>query len=193
MMRNLLATMLLSAGVPMLTAGDETARTQRGNNNAYCLDDETAWVSWDHQPWQRDLYGWTRALLAIRRTHPVLRHDAFFEGRPAHADGVKDLAWFGPDGQEVTAEQWFDHDRHVLGMYVSGVPGGEGVDATPVLVVLNTGPEPARVVLPGLPWAESYDTLLDTSDEQPAAGPSHPSGAAVEVAPHSLHLLAAHR
>ena len=193
MMRNLLATLLLSAGVPMLTAGDETGRTQRGNNNAYCLDDETAWLSWDHQPWQRDLFVWTRALLAIRRTHPVLRHEAFFEGRPAHADGVKDLAWFGPDGLEVTPEQWFDHDRHLLGMYVSGVAGGEDVDTAPVLVLLNTGPGPAAVVLPGSPWGTTYDTLLDTCDEQAAAGPSHPARVAVELAPHSVRLLAARR
>ncbi|MCY7373262.1 MAG: glycogen debranching protein GlgX, partial [Spirochaetaceae bacterium] len=116
MMRNLLATLLVSAGVPMLTAGDETGRTQRGNNNAYCLDDKTSWLSWDHAGWQRDLYSWTRALIAVRREHDVLRTDEFFEGRPAHADGAKDLTWYGPDGTEMSPERWFDHHQQVLGM-----------------------------------------------------------------------------
>jgi glycogen operon protein len=193
MSRNLLATLLLSAGVPMLAAGDETGRTQRGNNNAYCLDDETSWVSWEHEPWQRDLFGWTRALLAVRREHAVLRHDAFFEGSPAHEDGVKDLAWFGPDGAEMTPEQWFDHDQRVLGMYVSGPPAVVGDGSTPVLVLLNPGPEAARVVLPGTPWATAYDTLLDTADEQPVRGATHGGGATVVLGPYTLRLLAARR
>ena len=83
LMRGLMTTLLVSTGVPMLTAGDETGRTQLGNNNAYCIDDETSWLSWDHAPWQQDLLAWTQALVTLRREHPALRHDEFFEGRPA--------------------------------------------------------------------------------------------------------------
>ncbi len=194
MMRNLLATLLVSAGIPMLTAADETGRTQHGNNNAYCLDDDTTWVSWDHEPWQRDLYAWTRALLAVRREHPVLRHDAYFEGRPAHADGLKDLAWFGADGVEMTPERWFDHDQRVLGMYLDGRPRS-GDDARPaLLVLLNTGPATESVVLPGPPWAAGYQVLLDTVDEQPQGAVDRPApeaGATTEVAPHSVVILLA--
>jgi len=195
MMRNLLATLLLSTGVPMLTAGDETGRTQRGNNNAYCLDDETTWVSWQHRPWQRDLYDWTRALLAMRREHAVLRQDAFFDGRPAHEDGVKDLAWFGADGLELSPERWFDHEQRVLGMYLSGgaAASGRTEGAASLLVLLNTGPDDSTVRLPGPPWARSYDLLLDTGDEKPAAGPSVSAGSTHGLPPWTLQVLAAQR
>jgi isoamylase len=187
--RDLLATLLLATGVPMLTAGDEVGRTQRGNNNAYCLDDETTWLSWAHQPWQRDLYAWTRALLALRREHPVLRHDAYFEGRSAHADGVKDLAWFAPEGEEMSAEHWFDHDQQVLGMYLAGRHEAD----TPLLVLLNSGAAEQPVRLPGDPWGRRYDTLLDTADEQPAAGRAHDAGHVVTLAARTVRVLLAHR
>jgi isoamylase len=191
MMRNLLATLLVSAGVPMLTAGDETARTQQGNNNAYCQDDEISWVSWDHSPWQRDLHAWTRALIAVRREHPVLRTDVFFEGRPEHADGVKDLTWFGADGLEMDPDRWHDHDQRVLGMLLAG-EAAEVADAASLLVVLNTGPAPEPVLLPAGPWRH-YDELLDTADEQPAPGTRLVAGQTVTLAPHSVRLLAARR
>jgi glycogen operon protein len=194
MMRNLLATLLLSTGVPMLTSGDETGRTQRGNNNAYCHDDELTWLSWHHQPWQQDLLLWTRALLELRRENPVLRHAAYFDGQPTPTrGGVKDLAWFGADGREMTPERWFDHDQRVLGMYLSGRPGGRDEHVSSLLVLLNTGPEEAEVVLPGPPWAASYDTLLDTVDERPKAGPGVPAETALQLGARSLRLLAARR
>jgi len=186
MLRNLLTTLLVSSGVPMITMGDETGRTQGGNNNAYCQDDETSWLSWEHSPWQRDLYSWTRALLALRRGHSVLRTDVFFEGRPEHADGVKDLTWLGAEGREMAPERWFDHDQRVLGMLLSD----EG--ATSLLVLLNTGATPEPAVLPDGPWSR-YEVLLDTSDERPAAGPTLAPGETVTLAAHSVRLLAAHR
>ena len=194
MMRNLMATLLLSTGVPMLTAGDETGRTQKGNNNAYCLDDETTWVSWDHAPWQRDLYDWTRALLALRREHRVLRHDAFFDGVAPHADGVKDLAWFGPDGTEMTDARWFDHGQQVLGMYLSG-DGVDGHDGgrDSLLVLLNAAPTETVVTLPGPPWAQTFATVLDTAADKPAPGPEHQGGAPATLAPFSVQVLAARR
>ena len=189
MMRNLMATQLISAGVPMLTAGDETARTQRGNNNAYCLDNETSWLSWDHTDWQRDLYSWTRALLAVRREHEVLRTDEFFEGRPAHEDGAKDLTWYGPDGSEMSPERWFDHHQQVLGMRLAGPVDESGHEPTSLLVLLNVGPREERMVLPDGPSAASYSVLLDTTDEAPMTGPTRASGEATVLTPHSLQIL----
>ena len=193
MMRNLLATLLVSSGIPLLSAGDETGRTQRGNNNAYCLDDETSWLPWAKDYWRHDLHAWARALLALRREHRVLRHDAFFEGRPAHPDGVKDLAWFGADGREMAPEGWFDHDQRVLGMYLAGKPGRDGGGDVCLLVLLNTGPATEPFVLPEQPWGTSYDVVLDTHDEQPTPGARVPAGSAVDLVPHSLQVLAARR
>jgi glycogen operon protein len=125
MVRNLLATLITSTGVPMLTAGDEAGRTQLGNNNAYCLDDDTTWVDWSwvdelrsesrDSSWRLDLLAWTRELLTMRRTHPALGRSDFFEGRQVHGDGQKDLAWFSSDGHEMTDVELFDHDRRVIG------------------------------------------------------------------------------
>jgi len=181
MLRNLLTTLLVSAGVPMLTAGDETARTQSGNNNAYCQDDGTSWLSWDHAPWQRDLYSWTRALLALRREHAVLRPDA-----------VADLTWFGADGQEMTPERWSDHDQRVLAMYLPGRPV-PARGSRPLLVLLNTGAGSEPVTVPGEQWGRSYAVLLDTADEKPVAGPTFGGGTTVALVPHSVQVLAAHR
>ena len=179
--RSLLATLLLSAGVPMLTAGDETGRTQGGNNNAYCLDDETTWVSWEHDASQRDLYDWTRALLALRRDHPSLRPERFVDGAALSQGSPPPLAWFGADGAPMTAERWFDHDQRVLGMYVAGL-----------LVWLNTGPAEETVVLPGAPWASGYQPLLDTAEDRPAAGPPVDAGAPVTLAPRTVRVLRVH-
>jgi glycogen operon protein len=162
----------------MLTAGDETGRTQGGNNNAYCLDDETTWVSWQHDPSQRDLYAWTRALLAVRRDHPALRPDRFVDGAALAQGSPPPLAWFGADGAPMTAERWFDHGQRVLGMYVPGL-----------LVWLNTGPVEQTVQLPGAPWASGYQPLLDTADEQPSAGPPVDAGAPLTLAPWTVRVL----
>ena len=119
-MRNLLTTLLLSTGVPMLMAGDEMGRTQRGNNNAYCQDNETSWVDWDLQPWQRELLDWARALLAVRRAHAVFRHKHFFEGRPAYPGGPKDLAWFGPTAPSSPTRTGSAPTCRTVGMSLSG-------------------------------------------------------------------------
>jgi isoamylase len=137
--RNLLATLLLSAGTPMLTAGDELGRTQRGNNNAYCQDTTLSWVSWDLAPWRRDLLATARHLTALRRAHPALRSARFFTGR-AGADGRPDLAWFDPAGAVFTHERWHDADLRTLQMLRTA----EG-DA--VLLVVNGSLDPVDVVL----------------------------------------------
>jgi glycogen operon protein len=198
-LRNLLTTLLLSTGVPMLVAGDEMGRTQHGNNNAYCLDDETSWVDWsllEQSEWQ-ELRTLAARLIALRRTHPVLRRGAFFSGRPQTPDGLRDLAWFTPRGTEMTEEDWFS-PAATLAMYLSGRdipqrdPRGAPIADDSFLVILHAGPDPVRFRLPGPPWAQAYELLADTSHEQPKPpGRRWDGDQAVEVAGRSVLLLRA--
>ena len=165
--KNLLATLLLSTGVPMLSMGDELRRTQRGNNNAYCQDNEISWLDWSGD---RELVGVVSTLLRLRREHPVFRQKAFFSGHALGDDGVKDLAWFGPDGHELTDTQWFDPSQQTICMYVDGRgirtrgPQGEPIVDESYLLVLHAGADDIALTLPGRPWAESYELVLDTAD-----------------------------
>ncbi|WP_078911004.1 glycogen debranching protein GlgX [Streptomyces sp. NRRL WC-3742] len=183
-LRNLMATLLLSTGVPMITAGDELGRTQRGNNNAYCQDNETSWLDWsllDHPDW-RELTDLTARLVHLRRAHPVLRRRAFFSGRANAPDGRPDLAWFTPQGKEMTEADWFTPTA-CLGMLLSGT---ELADDS-FLLLLNAGPEPALFTLPEEPWAAPdtpYTTLVDTT----GTTERHPH-AAVPLGGHALLLL----
>ena len=196
MMRNLLPTLLLSTGVPMLTAGDEIGRTQRGNNNAYCQDNEMSWLAWARRavaagPARLD----PRPARPAPRSTPCCASDDFFDGRPARPDGTKDLAWFGADGHEMRAERWFD--ARPAG--ARGVPGGQGRRrrrrAGPVAAraAATRGRAGAGMRLPGPPWGTAYDVLLDTAAERPAPGPTLAEGEVAELAPHSAQVLAARR
>ncbi|MFJ9968497.1 glycogen debranching protein GlgX [Streptomyces avermitilis] len=196
--RNLLTTLLLSTGVPMLVAGDELGRTQRGNNNAYCQDNEISWVDWGllEEPGWRALRDLTARLIALRHAHPVLRRRAFFSGRAHSADGLRDLAWFTPRGAEMTERDWYAPTA-TLGMYLSGrdIPGrdarGVPVVDDSFLAVLHAGHRPVSFVLPGPPWAERYEVVVDTSREDQAAAPGtvHRAGATVTVAGRAVLLL----
>ncbi|MHC5903495.1 glycogen debranching protein GlgX [Streptomyces sp. S6] len=195
-LRNLVTTLLLSTGVPMLVAGDEMGRTQGGNNNAYCQDDATSWVDWGllEDPGWRALCELTSHLIALRHRHPVLRRRAFFSGRAKSADGIRDLAWFTPQGTEMTADDWYA-PAATLGMYLSGrdIPGrderGEPVVDDSFLAVLHAGSEPVGFVLPGVPWAERYETVVDTSSEQPWQTGELAAGAEVVVPGRTVLLL----
>ncbi len=192
-MRNLLATLLVSSGVPMLLAGDEFGRSQGGNNNPYCLDDETTWVDWELQPWQQDLLATTRHLLAIRRAHPGLRQDAFFAGRPVHPSGSKDLAWFGSDGAEMDHVRWHDHRLRSLQVHLHAVTAGpDGFHADEsVHIAINGDAGPARFSLPGAPWAAGYRLLWDSAQERPPQGAQPLLGPGpAELGPFSMQLYA---
>ena len=152
--RNLLTTLLLSTGVPMLVAGDEIARTQGGNNNAYCQDNEMSWLDWSavDKPAVADLLALTRRLVALRRDSPVLRQRGFFAGRPVPGgDGRKDLAWLRADGTEMTEREWHAPDLRTLGMYLDGDgirhrgPRGERLTDESYLLVLHAGAEDTHV------------------------------------------------
>nr|WP_190174979.1 glycogen debranching protein GlgX [Streptomyces nitrosporeus] len=177
-LRNLLTTLLLSTGVPMLVAGDEMGRTQGGNNNAYCQDNETGWLDWSllEQPRWRRLTELTSRLLALRHAHPVLRRRAFFAGTPQAPDGLRDLAWFTARGTEMTEADWYA-PAATLALYLSGrdIPGrdatGGQVTDDSFLAVLHAGHEPCDVRLPGAPWAAAYELVLDTASEEQAEAP----------------------
>ncbi len=198
-LRNLLTTLLLATGVPMLVAGDEMGRTQGGNNNAYCQDDEVSWVDWDLAPWQEDLLEWTRTLIGIRRAHPVFRHRHFLEGQPAYDGGLKDLAWFRSDGAELVDGDWFSAATVTVGMCLTGdglrarTPRGERLTDDTFLLVVHAGAEPTRFTLPGEPWAARWSRVLDTRLDRPldAAAPALPGGGELELGPRSAVLLRA--
>jgi len=195
--RNLLATLLLSTGVPMLSMGDEVLRTQHGNNNAYCQDNENSWMPWQLDEEATALRDLTGRLVHLRREHPVFRQRAFFSGHSRGDDGVKDLAWFGPDGVEVG--NWFDPSHPTIGMYLDGEgiatrgPRGEPVRDASFLVVLHAGSADITFVLPLAPWATSYDIVLDTSDDGPVVRPPLAPGARLPLVARSLVLLEAAR
>ncbi len=168
MQRNFLATLLLSQGVPMLLGGDEIGRTQQGNNNAYCQDNELSWHDWNLDRARQDLLGFTRRLIRLRRRHPGLRRRQFFYGRRIRGSEVKDLAWFRPDGKEMTEEDWTNPHTRCLGLRLAGdaIPevddrGRRIVDAT-FLILLNAHHEPLPFVLPahrrGVRWQPMVDT-----------------------------------
>ncbi|MDT4912991.1 MAG: isoamylase, partial [Pseudonocardiales bacterium] len=171
--RNLLATLLLSTGAPMLVAGDELWRTQRGNNNAYVQDNEVSWLDWTPSEAGDDMLTLTRRLLALRRAHPVLRQSAFFEGHPITTeDGysdTKDLAWFHPAGRELTADDWYDTGLRSIGMYLDGRglrhrnARGETIVDESFLLLLHSGDADGLFTLPDAPWASSYEAMVDTT------------------------------
>ena len=174
--RNLLATLLLSTGVPMLSMGDEVRRTQQGNNNAYCQDGPLSWQPWEHTSDAAALNAFVARLVALRRAHPVFRQRSFFSGSTA-VDGVKDLAWFGPDGRELAGDGWFDTRARALAMYLSGRtirtrgPRGEPVVDDSFLLVLHAGANDLTMALPGRPWAGSYEVEVDTAERLAQGSP----------------------
>jgi isoamylase len=170
MIRNLLATLCVSQGAPMLLAGDEFGRTQQGNNNAYCQDNEISWVSWNLTPPQESLLRFTRTIVGLRGAHPLLRRRHFFEGRPTVGGGEKDLTWFATNGQEMTSDLWGKADLRVLGMRLYGCaldePDMRGLPFVEeiLLVLFNAHDGQTPFVLPGAGDPERWHRLIDTAD-----------------------------
>ncbi|RYE78840.1 MAG: glycogen debranching enzyme GlgX, partial [Myxococcales bacterium] len=191
---NLMATLCLSNGVPMITAGDERGRTQRGNNNAYCLDDETTWIDWRPDDAWLDIYELTKTALRIRREHPALRQRHWFEGRPTVPGGPKDLAWIHPQGREMTGDDWHDGLLRIIGMFVSGSPlrapgpRGEEQHDNSFLLWLNGSGYDADCTLPAQDWVQQGEVVLST-DPTLAVGTPVKAGEKLQVAAHSLVLL----
>ena len=191
--RNLLGTMLLSAGTPMITAGDELGRTQHGNNNAYCQDNEISWVSWELEPWQEDLLATTRYLLQLRREHPVLRPESFASGRHRAGDELPDLAWFTADAEEMDTARWHDPHTRVLQMMRSGQP-----DDADLVVVINGTPTEQAVTLPA-GRGDDYLLMWDSGWSRPLAAesgrrrPAVVPGSRVSLEPLSLQVFLTRR
>ncbi len=168
MKRNLLATLFLSQGVPMLLGGDEIGTTHFGNNNPYCQDNEISWLDWDVGESGRDLTHFARDLIAIRRANPILRRRNFFVGEPVGGGTTKDVTWVRPDGQEMTEGDWSDPDNRTIGMLLLGAAADE-VDSLgraergdTLLVLLNAGHGARSCTLPSIDRPGRWEELLST-------------------------------
>ena len=190
--RNLLATLLLSQGIPMLLAGDEFARSQNGNNNAYCQDNELSWIDWSRLEENRDLHAFVRRLIALRARHPVFRRSAFFLGDRSDGGEVKDIVWLAPDGREMTDADW-NRPNRCLGVRYAATAEMDRetytrrLDPHSFLLLMNAGDEEIDFVLPGVPFDKSWHWLIDTT-----ASDGTPSGrfAAATGFPLQAHSLA---
>ena len=182
--RNLLATLLFSQGVPMLVAGDEMGRTQRGNNNAYCQDSELSWVDWDLDADGRGLLEFVRALITLRNRHPLFRRRTYFRGRAVRDPDVKDIVWLNSAGMEMTDQEWTRSTARCLGVLISGGglterdEHGRPVEDDDVLVLLNAHAGQVDFPLPG-PGDERWRALVDTQfdDGRPPGGEGAAAGA----------------
>ncbi|ONI85232.1 glycogen debranching enzyme GlgX [Actinosynnema sp. ALI-1.44] len=198
--RNLVATLLLSTGTPMLVAGDERWRTQGGNNNAYCLDNETSWVSWERGDDELDMTAFVRHAISLRVNAPALRQPHFFDGRPTRS-GEPDLVWFRPDGHPMSDENWFDDGARSLGMWIDGSESlsrtrdGELVSDDSWLLILHAGGDAMDFTLPSGSYGDDFEPVLDTGspDGKPVEPQPLEPGATITVPARSLLLLRARR
>jgi glycogen operon protein len=164
--RNMMATLVLAMGVPMLTAGDELGRTQEGNNNAYCQDSPLSWVHWDSRSEWGDLTELTRTLVRLRAEHPVFRRATFRHGEQLvdstnTPTGRKNLAWFGGRRTEMSADDWNDGTRRTLGVYLAHDAPNRNHDEA-FLVWFHGGADPIQVALPDAGWADTYTVVAHT-------------------------------
>ncbi len=194
--RNFLTTLLLSQGVPMITAGDEWARTQEGNNNAYCQDNEISWLNWEHSDEQKELLDFTKRLIQLRREHPVFRRPKFFQGRRIRGSEIRDVMWFNPGGNEMVDSEWNSPFVRCLGMLLSGDSidvqsfQGDPIRDETFLLLINAHHEPLQFVLPGQEMV-TWQLILDTASEagfceQPQ---DHLAGDEVEIKGRASMLL----
>ena len=185
-MRNFIASLALSQGVPMISHGDEIARTQRGNNNSYCQDNELSWVDWKLDERRRALLDFARKMFAIRAENPVLRRRTFFRGEIVDHRGVKDLTWLRADGAEMQEADWEHASAHALGMLINGDATdetddkGRPIKGDTMLLLLNASEADVDFALPN---AGRWSTVIDT-DDQP-----DPAGARYTLTPYSFVLL----
>ncbi len=177
--RNFLTTLFVSQGVPMLLGGDELGRTQQGNNNAYCQDNDISWYDWDAV--DDDLLAWTGAVVALRRAHPVFRRRRFFQGRPVRGSGgrgqLPDIGWFRPDGGEMTDKDWRVGYAKSLGVFLNGqaIPDpddlGRPVADDSFYLLFNAWDQPLGFTLPAPRWGRAWTVVLDTAADRPLPGP----------------------
>lgn len=190
--RNFLATLAFSQGVPMLSHGDEVSRTQRGNNNAYCQDNEISWVDWDLDDRARELLDFTHLILRLRQESPVLRRRSFFSGRPVNEEGDTDVKWLKSDGGEMTEADWRDPENRVLGMLLHGEATddvddrGRPIEGDTLLLILNGGGRARFFTLPEMDEPGQWTVLFHTAHR---GAPRHPKANGVRLMRHSLAVL----
>ncbi len=194
--RNMLVTLLLSQGVPMLLGGDEFSRSQGGNNNAWCQDNEISWYHWDHEQRQLDMLAFTKRLIALRQEHPVFRRRHFLRGEASGSEALPDAWWFRPDGRRMTQRDWTDGERHVIGLFLNGhefpyrgLRGEQIVDDT-FLLLINAHHEDVTFALPARRWGHRWALELSTAD--PTAEPGcveYAARSALETVARSITVL----
>lgn len=191
--RNLLTTLFLSQGVPMLLSGDEISRTQQGNNNAYCQDNDISWTNWkdaDHE-----LLAFTQQLIALRKDHPVFCRRRWFQGQPIKGIGLEDIAWFQPDGEEMSEEHWTKDFAKSMAVFLNGrgihTPGpkGEQIIDDNFYLIFNAHHETIEFKLPGAKYARSWTHLLSTAEGKIEPGEEYPAESVIEVEGRSILLL----
>ena len=168
--RNFIATLMMSIGVPMLSGGDEVGRSQRGNNNAYCQDNEISWTHWDLSPEQRDLLLFVQRVNRVWKENPVLRRRKFLQGRRTRGESVTDITWLSSAGEEMTDELWGSPDVRALGMRLNGDlidevnERGERVVGDTLLVIFNADTTVQPFLLPDAGITQRWESLIDTAD-----------------------------
>jgi isoamylase len=192
--RNFLATLFLSQGVPMLLGGDELSRTQYGNNNAWCQDNEVSWFDWETAVDQQELLEFTQRLILMRRHHPVFRRRYFLRGTSVDGSGLPDVWWFRPDGRRMTRRDWEDGGRRTLGMFLNGeeihetTSRGEPIGDESFLLLFNAHHEPATFQLPARRFGARWKLDLSTAEPN-AEERSFAAREPVEVESRSLVVL----
>ena len=193
--RNFLTTLLLSQGTPMLLGGDELSRTQHGNNNAWCQDNEISWYDWSANPEAEQMLAFTRRLIALRRAHPVLHRERFLVGKEVMGSGLPDAWWFRADGRKMTRRDW-QSGEPVLGLFLNGReipnrgPHGEDIGDDSFLFLFNAHDEDRVLVLPWPRFGGRWALELSTADPAAEAGSEQfGSRAAVTLAPRSIMVL----
>jgi isoamylase len=191
--RNFLTTLLLSQGIPMLLAGDELGRTQQGNNNAYCQDNELSWFDWDHV--DDGLLEFTRRVIHIQAEHPVFRRRRWFKGRPLRGAGVSDIAWFRPDGAEMSDQDWAECHAKSFAVFLNGDALRElDDDGRPVrddsfLLLFNAHHESVMFTMPAHTFGTDWEVLIDTGADDDAPAQSVASGETLELAARTVVVI----
>jgi isoamylase len=168
--RNILTTLLLSQGVPMIAHGDELGRTQQGNNNVYCQDNELSWIDWDDAREHDVLTEFTARVTALRTAHPVFRRKRFFQGRPIHGSSIEDIAWLRSDGQHMSADDWDGSNPSTVMIFLNGkgIPDrdelGEHIVDDSFLLLINAHHQPVSFTLPDQSYGRTWDLAVDTAD-----------------------------
>jgi glycogen operon protein len=194
MARNFLASLFVSVGTPMLLAGDELGRTQQGNNNAYCQDNELSWIDWSMDERKQALLDFTRACIALRRSEPVLQRRNFFLGATLEDSRYRDLVWFHPRGHELQHADWENPELRCFGMFLGGDaiatrgPKGQRMKGDTLLIYVNATAEAVDVALPPADWGPSWELLLATA---PGAAPcvACDAGKSLSTPPRSVTVL----